>query len=72
MAALFAACVALVDLKGAIWGFGLFHIGCMLTVLIWWWQDSQRANKTKPLREIKKEPNAAGTLLTEHAASLRR
>ena len=74
MAALFAACVALVDLKEALWGFVLLHIGCTFTVLIWWWQDSQRGDKTKPqpFREIKKEQKAAGPLLTEHAASIRR
>src|SRR5262245_1154411 len=72
MAALFAACVALVNLKGAVWGFVLFHIGCTLTVFVWWWRDTQRGNKTKPLPEIKQEQNVAGTLLTEHAASIRR
>ncbi|MBI3800774.1 MAG: hypothetical protein HY268_27820 [Deltaproteobacteria bacterium] len=74
MAALFAVCVALVDLKVALWGFGLLHLGCALIVCVWWWQDSQRGDKAKPrpFPALEQEHKAAGAFLTEHAISVRR
>jgi hypothetical protein len=73
MVGLFAACAVRVDLKTALWGFGLLHVGCVLIVLALWWRDNHRGTKAKlqPSRAIKKAQKAQGALLTKHAVSMR-
>jgi len=72
VAALFAGCVALVNLKVALWGFALLHIGCALIVFVWWWQDSRRGDQATPqsVAALKKEQKPVGTLLPEHTVSV--
>ena len=73
MVGLFAVCAARVDLKTALWGFGLLHVGCALIVLALWWRDNHRGTKAKlqPSRVIKKAQKVQGALLTKHAVSMR-
>ncbi len=73
IAVLFAACAALVDLKVALWGFGLLHVGCTLSVLILWWQDSgqEAAVTSRQTSAVKEEKNKASVVLVRHGTNAR-
>lgn len=73
MAGLFAACAAVVDLKVALWGFGLLHFGCALSVLVLWWHEHQRETKAtaQPPLAVEEEQET-GAILAKHVVSVHR
>ena len=60
MVGLFAVCAARVDLKTALWGFGLFHVGCALIALALWWQDTHRRAEAQPQPPLAVEVKKTG------------